>query len=87
MQLPKLHGGNPSVRRADQAERMQPLSPQVELQRAVWWTTRNRGFFLDPTPNFVRKASAMGGLTQRAISKHSSRSIAAGRGGITAAGL
>jgi len=28
MQLPKLHGGNPSVRRADQAERMQPLSPQ-----------------------------------------------------------
>src|SRR5207253_11447589 len=28
MQLPKLHGGNPSVRRADQAERMRPLSPQ-----------------------------------------------------------
>jgi len=85
MQLPKLHGGNPSVRRADQAERMQPLSPQGGIAASCLVDNEKPRFFLDSTPNFVRKASAMGGLTQRA--KHSSRSIAAGRGGITAAGL
>ena len=87
MQLPKLHGGNPSVRRADQAERMQRLSPQGGIAASCLVDNEKPRFLLDSTPNFVRKASAMGGLTQRAISKHSSRSVAAGRGGVTAAGL